>query len=139
VLSRRGGALPRQLALFRLGLGGRLSSGRQYQSWISLDDEVGAICHLLGREDVAGPVNMTSPNPVTNREFTRVLAAALHRPALLPVPAPALRVALGREMADELLLTSTRAVPRRLSATGFEFEHPTLEVALSAVLQKRQA
>jgi len=134
VLAREGGALARMLPLFRLGLGARLGSGRQWMSWIALADATAAMLHLLQADSVSGPVNLTAPNPVTNREFTLTLARVLRRPALLSVPALALRVVFG-EMADEALLASTRVVPRRLLDSGFSFQHAELEAALRAVLQ----
>ncbi len=127
------GALSRLLPIFRLGLGGRLGSGSQFISWISLPDALAAIFFLLESPSLAGPVNFTAPNPVTNAQFTRILAAHLHRPAVLPVPAFALRLALG-EMADETLLSSTRAYPAKLAAAGFQFSHASLVHALLAVL-----
>jgi uncharacterized protein (TIGR01777 family) len=135
VLSPAGGALRKQLPLFRLGLGGRLASGRQYTSWIAIDDEVGAIDFALTHDELHGPVNLTAPNPVTNDEFTRVLAHVLHRPAFLGVPSTALRVVMGREMASELLIGGARVLPARLQAAGFAFVHPTLPEALSALLR----
>lgn len=132
VLASEGGALPRMLTPFRLGLGGRLGSGRQWMSWVTLNDAVRAIA-FAASSDLEGPVNVTAPGAVTNAEFTRALARTLHRPARLPVPRRALRLAVG-EAADELLLASTRAVPARLTAAGFEFDHPELEAALAAVL-----
>ncbi len=128
-----GGALAKMLPLFRLGLGGRLGSGRQWMSWISLADAVAAVLFVLDTPGLAGPVNLTAPSPVTNAEFTRALGRALHRPAILPAPAFALRLALG-QMADEALLSSARAVPNRLTAAGFRFTHPTVDGALAAAL-----
>lgn len=133
VLSAEGGALARMLPLFRAGLGGALGSGRQYWSWITLDDLAGVVLHALSREEIKGPVNAVAPRPVTNREFTEALARALSRPALLPAPAFALRLALG-EMADALLLSGARVVCRRLEETGYRFLHPEIGGALSAVL-----
>lgn len=133
VLSPKGGALKKMLPPFRLGIGGRLGSGRQWMSWISLPDVAEAILHLIQTESARGPINVTSPNPVTNRQFTQRLARALHRPAVFPVPAFALRLLLG-EMADELLLASTRVEPKRLKATGYRFRHPELEPALRELL-----
>jgi len=133
VVLARGGALARIASIFRLGLGGRLGSGRQWMSWISLDDALAAILFALETPALAGPVNLTAPNPVTNAEFTGTLARQLHRPALLPAPAFALRLALG-QMADEALLASARAFPARLTAAGFEFNHPTLQQALDRAL-----
>lgn len=128
-----GGALARMTPIFRLGLGGPLGSGRQWMSWISLDDVVAAILFALDTPILAGPVNFTAPNPVTNAEFTRVLARCLHRPAIFPAPAFALRIALG-QMADEALLASARVLPARLTEAGFQFQHPTIEEALAAAL-----
>ena len=133
VLSRHGGALPRMLLPFKLGAGGRIGSGRQYVSWITLEDVVGAILHALAINSLDGPVNAVAPNPVTNAEFTRALGRALRRPALLPLPAFAARLALG-SMADELLLASARAEPARLLDTGYAFAHPHVETALRHVL-----
>lgn len=133
VLDAHGGALARMLPVFRLGLGGRLGSGRQYVSWIALSDLVSAVRHVVRDETISGPVNATSPRPVTNAELGRMLGHVLSRPAVLPVPEFALRLALG-EMADALLLSGQRAVPRRLEAGGFTFRHPALESALRAAL-----
>lgn len=129
VLSGSGGALATMLTPFRLGLGGRLGRGRQYVSWIALDDVVHAIYHCLTYESLHGPVNLVSPNPVTNREFTTRLGAVLKKPTLIPAPAAVLRLMLG-QMADELLLASTRVQPTRLSATGYRFRYPELDGAL---------
>lgn len=133
VLSPLGGALAKMLPVFRMGLGGKIGSGRQYMSWISLDDVVGAFNHALTNDQLAGPVNAVAPTPVTNSEFTRLLGRVLHRPALFPLPAPAARLAMG-EMADELLLASARVKPARLLATGYTFEHSDLESALRHLL-----
>ncbi|HZD00829.1 MAG TPA: TIGR01777 family oxidoreductase [Actinomycetes bacterium] len=135
VQAREGGALPIQARLFRLGLGGRLGSGRQWWSWIALDDLVGIYIHALTSQ-VQGPLNGTTPNPVTNAEFTAVLARVLGRPALLPVPALGPRLLLG-QMADELLFNSTRAYPAATQASGYAFRHPDLEPALRHVLGRR--
>lgn len=132
VLSREGGALSRLLPIFRLGFGGRVGNGRQYWSWITLEDVVAAIEFAIATPSLSGPVNLTSPNPVTNAGFTAALARALRRPALLPVPAFALRLALG-EMADEALLASQRVQPEKLLNTGFHFAHPQLGEALEQV------
>jgi uncharacterized protein (TIGR01777 family) len=129
VLAPSGGALGRQVPLFRLGLGGRLGSGRQWVSWIALEDEVRAIEFLLTAA-VDGAVNLTSPLPATNAELTAALARALRRPAKIPVPAVALRLALGTELADELVLASQRAVPAALHAAGFSFRYPTIDAPL---------
>jgi uncharacterized protein (TIGR01777 family) len=133
VLSGTGGALKKQLPLFRLGLGGRFGDGRQWMSWISLDDEVAAILHLLAT-DVAGPFNLTSPEPVTNGDYTKTLGAAVHRPTLLPTPSFGPKLLLGPELTDVLLYESKRAVPRALLASGFTFRYPALADALRAVL-----
>ena len=128
-----GAGLPKQVLMFRLGLGGRFGSGRQWLSWIALDDIAGAYLHALTRDDLAGPVNAAAPNPVTNAEFTTTLARVLHRPAVLHVPAFAPRLVLG-EFADEMLFTSIRARPARLQATGYRFRFPELEPALRHTL-----
>jgi uncharacterized protein (TIGR01777 family) len=133
VLSPRGGALKKQLPLFKLGLGGRFGSGRQWQSWIALDDEVDAMLHLLTAE-AAGPVNLTAPNPVTNAEFTETLGAVLHRPTLLPVPSLAPKLLVGSELAEVLLYESKRVVPQVLEASGYTFRYPTLKPALRGLL-----
>ncbi len=130
VMARSGGAWGRMLPLFRLGLGGRLGNGRQYWSYITLEDEVRALTHLLDSE-LAGPVNLTAPNPATNAEITKAMSAALHRPALLPVPAIALKTVLG-EFSSEVL-GSIRARPTRLVADGFIFRHPDLVTAVATV------
>jgi uncharacterized protein (TIGR01777 family) len=134
VLSASGGALKRMLLPFRLGLGGKLGRGHQWWSWIDVKDVIGAMLHLLGNEMLQGPINMVAPNPVTNAEFTRTLASFLSRPAILPIPAFAIRVALG-EMGQELLLSSQRVEPAKLMASGYQFESPTLKTALNKILQ----
>jgi uncharacterized protein (TIGR01777 family) len=134
-LSRQGGALAKLLPPFRLGVGGPVGSGRQWMSWIALDDLISAILHALATDSLAGPVNAVAPHPVTNREFGRTLGRVLRRPAVLPLPAFAARLMLG-EMADELLLASQRIRPMRLEATGFAFRYPTLEGALRAALER---
>jgi uncharacterized protein (TIGR01777 family) len=131
------GALARMLPIFRLGLGGPLGSGSQWMSWISLQDAVSAILFLGQTPAISGPVNLTAPNPVTNAQFTRALARALHRPAILPAPAAALRLAFG-EMADEALLASARAYPTKLITAGFRFAHSTFERALATALAQVQ-
>jgi uncharacterized protein (TIGR01777 family) len=136
VLAGSGGLLGQLVPLFRLGLGGRLGSGRQWMSWIALADEISAIMFLLGRgggDGVRGPVNLTAPAPVRNAEFTAALGRELHRPAVLPVPAAALRLALG-PFADEGALVSQRAEPRVLQRAGFRFHYPRLAAALAAAL-----
>ncbi|HEX7523654.1 MAG TPA: TIGR01777 family oxidoreductase, partial [Candidatus Deferrimicrobium sp.] len=136
VLSPKGGALARMLPLFRVGLGGVIGGGRQYVSWVALDDLPHIIHHVLQRGDLSGPVNAVAPRPVTNREFTEALGKALSRPTPLPVPAFALRLAVGGEMADALLLASGRGIPRRLEETGYRFRFPELPAALRHLLGK---
>ena len=133
VLSPAGGALAKMLLPFRLGAGGVVGSGKQWWSWVALDDAVGAIRHALVTPEVSGPVNVAAPNPVTNAEFTRTLGRVLARPTLFPVPVFAARLALG-EMADALLLASARIVPERLQQTGYVFRQPELEGALRHLL-----
>ena len=133
VLSREGGALERLLTPFRLGLGGRVGSGKQWWSWISLDDVLGAIRFAL-ESDISGPVNLTSPNPVTNAQFTKALGKALGRPTVFPFPAFAARAMFG-EMAEEALLTGQRALPAKLLGAGFSFEYAELDAALAHVLE----
>jgi hypothetical protein len=133
VLGPGPGALSRLLPIFRLGLGGPLGAGTQWMSWISLHDAVAAIFFLLETPSLAGPVNLTASNPVTNAQFTSALGHAVHRPAILPVPAFALRLALG-EMADEALLASARAYPGKLITAGFRFTYPRIAQALAAAL-----
>ncbi len=134
VLSRTGGALPRMLLPFKLGIGGRIGSGRQYISWITIDDLAGVILTMIRDTHLSGPVNAVSPQPVTNRELTKVLANAVSRPALFPMPAFAARLAFG-EMADALLLASARVDPARLMAAGYDFLHPGLDSALRHILK----
>lgn len=136
VLSTKGGALGTTLPVFRLGGGGRVGSGNQYWSWLSLDDLTGSILHALGNDAVSGPVNAGSPNPVTNAEYTRALGRVLNRPTFFPLPAPAARLMLG-EVADALLLASARMQPATLEDTGYGFRHPDLEGALRHVLRER--
>jgi len=134
VLTAKGGALKKQLPPFKLGLGGKLGSGRQWLSWISLDDEVGALMHVLATAGLAGPVNLTAPHPVTNADFTATLARVLHRPAVLPVPTVALNALFGKEMVAEMLLAGQRVLPAALQGSGFTFAHPDLEQALRHML-----
>jgi uncharacterized protein (TIGR01777 family) len=133
IIGRGPGALAKMLPIFRLGLGGPLGSGHQWMSWISLHDAVSAILFLLDTPTIAGPVNLTTPNPVTNAQFTRAIARAVHRPAIVPVPAFALRLALG-EMADEALLAGARVYPSKLSFARFQFTHPTIAQAIDSAL-----
>jgi uncharacterized protein (TIGR01777 family) len=134
VLSPAGGALAKMLLPFKLGIGGVVGSGRQYFSWIALDDVVGVIHHMLARSDLSGPVNVAAPEPVTNAELTKTLGRVLGRPTFVPVPAFALRIAFG-EVADALL-ASTRLRPERLLETGYRFRYPELEGALRHVLAR---
>ena len=135
VMSADGGALPEMLTPFRLGLGGRLGNGRQWWPWVSVRDVVGAIQHVLDHESLSGPVNTVAPNPVTNAEFTRILASVLKRPALFPMPAFAVRLLFG-EMGIELFLGSQRVEPAKLVASGYQFQHPELKNALEEILQR---
>jgi len=132
VLSPKGGMLGRLLPLFRLGAGGRIGTGRQMMSWIGLSEWVAATRFLLGRDDISGPVNLTTPSPVSNAEFTSALAAAVHRPAVLLVPVPALKLAIGGVSSD--ILSSARVLPRRLLDEGYRFRHPAIAGALAAEL-----
>jgi uncharacterized protein (TIGR01777 family) len=135
VLSPKGGALKKLLPLFKLGVGGKFGNGKQWQSWISIDDEIGAIEHLL-TANVSGAVNLTAPNPVTNAEFTKVLASVLKRPAIVPVPTFAPKILLGGELADALLFTGQRVIPAALNASGYMFKHTTIESAFRSLLSK---
>ncbi len=137
VLTAKGGALKKQLLPFKLGFGGRLGDGKQWLSWISLDDEVAAIIHLLSAGSTSGPVNVTSPQPVTNKEFTATLARVLHRLAFIPVPTPALHALFGKEMTKEMLLGGQKVLPVRLQAEAcYTFAHPELEGALRHTLRR---
>jgi uncharacterized protein (TIGR01777 family) len=133
VLGREGGALAKMLLPFKLGLGGRLGSGRQWMPWIHVDDMVGLLVHAATHDDVEGPMNATAPHPVTNREFTQILASALHRPALFPLPGMMLKLAAG-EFA-EVLLASQRAVPQVALRAGFAFQYPDLKPAIEEILR----
>ena len=134
ILAAEGGALAKMLPLFRMGLGGRMGSGEQWMSWITREDVVGVILHALRDDRCRGPINVVAPGAVTNAEFSAELGRALRRPAVLPVPAVALRLAVGRAMAEEALLVSTRAAPQRLNEMGFGFRHAAIAGALAAVL-----
>jgi hypothetical protein len=134
VLGRGGGMLGRLLTPFRLGLGGRIGSGEQWLSWISMDDELGAILHALRSESLTGPANLTAPNPVRNAEFVKDLAHVMHRPALLPTPLLPLKALYGAELVEGVLLASQRVLPRVLTSDGYQFKHATLDAALRAVL-----
>lgn len=133
VLSPQGGALAKMLTPFRLGAGGVIGSGRQYMSWISLDDAASALLHILMTQELSGAINLTAASPVTNREFTKTLGRVLRRPTIAPMPAFAARLAFG-EMADEMLLAGARVQPAKLLASGFEHRHPELEGALRHLL-----
>jgi hypothetical protein len=132
VLSREGGALGRMLTPFRLGVGGRIGSGKQWWSWVSMDDLIAAYRFALEGE-LAGPVNLASPNPATNRQFVKSLGRALHRPTVFPVPELAVKTIFG-EMGETLILASQRTLPARLLAAGFAFSYPELDAALAHVL-----
>ena len=136
VLSGKGGALPKMLPPFKLGVGGRLGSGQQWMSWIAIEDVVGIIRHAIAHEQVSGAVNVVAPNPVRNEEFTRLLAGMLHRPAIFPAPAFVLRLAMG-EMADAVLLSSDRVKPEQILAAGYKFRFEILEPALRAAVLSR--
>ena len=135
VQSTEGGQLKKQLLPFKLGVGGRIGDGQQYVSWLTLADEVAAIRFLLDH-DVAGPVNLTAPNPARNIEYTKALGTVLGRPTIFPVPTFALKLILGGEAAEALALSSQRVVPAVLGDAGFEFAHPDIEAGLRAVLGK---
>ena len=128
ILAREGGMLGKMLTPFKLGMGGKVGSGKQYMSWVAIDDVVGAIKLALPDESIHGPLNVVSPNPVTNEEFTKTLGEVLSRPTVMSIPAFAARLAFG-EMADEMLLVSQRVAPKKLNEAGFRFEYPVLEVA----------
>ena len=133
VLSPEGGALKQMLIPFKLGIAGKIGSGKQYWSWISMEDLTEGICFLLETKDASGPVNMVSPDTVTNEEFTKALASALNRPAFIPLPEFAARAVFG-EMADELMLASTRAVPVKLTELGYNFRSPVLTKTLNKII-----
>ncbi len=134
VLSAQGGALGKMLVPFRMGAGGRVGSGRQVWSWVAMDDVVGAILHVLETRSLRGPVNVVSPQPSSNAEFTRTLAAVLHRPAFFPMPEIAVKALFG-EMGTTLLLSSQRVVPAKLEGTGYRFQFPELKSALEHLLR----
>jgi uncharacterized protein (TIGR01777 family) len=135
VLSRCGGALQKMLLPFRIGVGGNIGSGRQWMSWVDIEDLVGAVQHVIKTETLQGPVNVVAPNPVTNAEFTETLASVLSRPAILPMPAFAARLVFG-QIGDELLLASQRVEPAKLLASGYVFQKPDLRKALEDILKK---
>lgn len=136
LLSEKGGALKKMLPPFRAGVGGRFGDGEQYMSWIMLEDAVSACIHVIENESIEGPVNVTAPDEVTNADFAKSLGAALRRPALVPTPAFALRLAVGRQMADELLLSGQRVKPRVLEESGFTYRYPHLESGLAAIADR---
>lgn len=133
VLDERGGSFPRMLIPFKLGIGGPIGGGDQWWAWIALEDQVRAIVHLL-ESDVSGPVNLAAPNPIQSGDFGRELGRALHRPAVFPVPAFGVKLLLGSEFAEEVLLASQRVIPSKLQSDGFEFRHPTVGSAFDAIL-----
>ena len=133
ILSTKGGALHKMLPPFKMGVGGKIGSGAQYMSWIAIDDVVGAILHVLNNSSVHGAVNTVAPNPVTNLQFTKSLGRAIKRPTIFPMPAFAAKLVFG-EMANDLLLSSTRVVPERLKQSGYEFQFPELDSAFSHLL-----
>ena len=133
VLSANGGALKEQLPFFKVGIGGKIGDGKQYWSWVSITDEVNAILHIID-SDLSGPVNLTSPNPSTNADFTKALGKALGRPTFMPTPKPAVQFRLGKEAAEEMLYFSARIQPEALLQSGFAFSHPTIEEAFNAIL-----
>ena len=135
VLSKKGGALKKQLPIFKLGVGGKFGNGKHWQSWISITDEVNAIIHLLTSQ-LSGPINLTAPEPVTNAGFTKELSKAVSRPAVLPIPSFGPKLLLGGELADALLFTGQRVIPSALTRDGYVFTHQTLDAALRALLKK---
>ncbi len=137
VMSTKGGALQAQLLPFKLGLGGRFGSGRQYLPWISIDDEVRAILHCLNTDSLRGPVNLTAPNPVTNAAFTKALGKALRRPTLVPTPLFPVKMLYGAEMVKEMLLAGANVQPTALLASGFTFTHTEIGAALAHVLSSK--
>jgi uncharacterized protein (TIGR01777 family) len=134
VLSTEGGALKQMLPPFQMGVGGRLGSGKQYMSWVALDDLCGIIAYSLSHDDLQGPINAVAPNPVTNNDFTSALGAALHRPTIFPVPGPAIQLLLG-EMADELLLSGAKVQPTKVLASGYKYSHPQVGPFLSQLFK----
>ena len=138
VLSTAGGALKKMLFPFKMGLGGVIGGGKQYMSWVSIDDVVGMIQYVIGNDSMRGPVNLVSPHAVSNHEFTKTLGRVLHRPTIFPMPAFAARLAFG-EMANELLLSSIRAVPKKLMNSGYKFRHPELGEAFEHLLKKAES
>jgi uncharacterized protein len=137
VMSTTGGALKQQLLPFKLGIGGKLGPGTQYLPWVSITDQVRAMEFVLNTPTLSGPVNVCAPNPVTNVQFTKALGKALHRPTLIPIPLAPLKILYGAEMVKEMLLSGNNVIPAKLTAAGFSFTHPTLDIALHAVLSER--
>ena len=133
VLSPVGGALQRLLPLFKIGLGGKVGSGKQFMSWISMDDLIGIIYHTINDDSLSGPVNIVAPHPVSNLELTRTLGKVISRPTLFTIPASLIKMVFG-EMGKEVLLASTRVEPKKIMASGYRFRHPELEVALRHLL-----
>jgi uncharacterized protein (TIGR01777 family) len=134
ILSKQGGALPQMIRPFQFGVGGKIGTGKQWLSWIALDDVIAILRLAVENANITGPLNVISPQPVTNADFTKILATALHRPALFPVPAYALRLIFG-EMAEALLLSSQRVLPYQLQKLNYQFQHPDLAAALTAILK----
>jgi len=137
ILAKQGGALPKMMLPIRLGLGGRISSGRQWMPWVALDDVIESLKFALVNRDLRGAVNVVGPEPATNSDFTQAVASALHRPAIFPVPALALKIALGREMAEALLLSSQRVMPALLTRFGYRFHRPALPLVLRDIVKTR--
>lgn len=131
VLSPDGGAVKESLLPFKLGLGGRIGSGKQYWSWVSIDDQVGAMLHLLDHPEIRGPVNITGPNPATNAEYTKAFGDAIGRPTLIPTPTVALYIKLGKEATEEMLLASAKVLPQKLLDSGYAFRHETVDEAFT--------
>ena len=134
VLSSKGGALKKMLLPFKMGLGGVIGSGEQYMSWVSIDDAVAMIQHVISDESIHGPVNFVTPNSISNREFTKTLGSVLHRPTIFPLPAVVAQLVFG-EMANELLLSGARVYPKILLESGYKFLHPDLSQALEHLLK----
>jgi uncharacterized protein len=137
VMSTKGGALKQQLLPFKLGAGGRLGSGKQWLPWISITDEVAAIEHVIATSSLEGPVNLVGPSPVTNAVFTKALGAALKRPTIIPIPLFPLKAMFGSEMVKEMLLSSSRVLPKALLDSGFTFRHTDLSTTLVALLKEK--
>ena len=138
MLSMQGGALKQMVRPFRFGLGGIVGNGKQYWSWVALEDVVGAVQHALTHDGLSGPVNVVSPNPITNIDFTRAIAQVVHRPALFPLPPFAVRLFFG-QMGEELMLASARVLPTKLEASGYKFRYPELKPALMDILRNKPA